>query len=155
MHMHNRKIAFLTIMLTLLLVGCGGNDVPEETPAPTPEHIEDTAAVFSCYGDSIVLSLEGGEAIQTATDTRVVLLPDKTKFDTVSIDYIEGNSLNDYGAGYYEGLEDSTKSAYEDGSFITSANAYAFLRTEKNSFLMIKGPVALKDYCLSLRERLQ
>lgn len=155
MFIHNCKIALVAFVTIALLTGCGGKDVPEETPAPTPEHMETTTVVFSCYDDSIVLNLEGNEAVQTMTDTRVVLLPDKTKFDVVSVDYIQGNSLINYGAGYYEGLEDDTKSAYENDSFITSTNVYAFTRTEKNSFLMVKGPVAFKDYCLSLRERLK
>lgn len=152
--MIRNKYLILGACLLVILTGCGKTTKAEETTT-TPSYTDATTFTFTCYGDLIKYKVEGDEGIQSATDTQLVILPDKGKSDKITVDYIQGNSLNDYGAAYREGLDDDSKSVYKDSSFSTDSNFYTFIRTEKNSFLMIKGPIGLEDYCVKLKNRLQ
>lgn len=121
---------------------------------PTAPHIESSYAEFTVYGDEGVgLELKDGEVFQSVTDTQVVVNPDIYQFDTIQIDYIQGVSLNDFGRDYWYAIQDNTKSEYDNG-FTTDEYCYRFVRTEKNSFIMIKGPLSMRSTIESLYNRI-
>lgn len=137
----------------LLSSGCKSKTV--ETEAAKPEYLDTTSINVSCYGDSIVFEVEDVEAIQSYNDSQIILLPDRENFDTIQIDYVEGNSLNDFAEAYYASISDSLKSDFKDNSFTTDNYAYALQKTDKNNYIIVKGPVLMKNYCKSLARRFQ
>lgn len=151
-----RKCIIL-MLFCLALSGCSKEEEPVETtppPPPTAAHLSDTTVVLDRWGDEgLTFSVEGSEAIQSYTDVQIQILPDVNQFEFVQVDYIQGVALNDFGMAYWSGFQDETKSEYDNG-FTTETECYRFIRTEKNSTLMVSGPIGLKDTVDSVYERL-
>jgi hypothetical protein len=148
-----RKVA-LCVLLCLLLSACSKEE-PVETEAviPTVSHVDNLQTSFTCWGDEVLLELEGDEVFAYANETQAKVLPDVYTSDGVVIDYIQGVSLNDFGYTYWYALDDSTKSEYDNG-FTTDTDCYKFVRTEKNSFIMIHGPLSTQKLVDNIYNRL-
>lgn len=151
--MRNKNL-FICLFICSLVVSACSKEVPVETEPPKPEYLDITEASFTTYGDLITLVIDSNEAIQSLTDSELVILPNRGEFTTVSVEYIQGNSLNDFMEGYYNGLPNTT-SELVDGKFTTDSKAYGFLITEKNNYLLFKAPLEMKDYLSELMGRFQ
>lgn len=147
------KFLFVILLVSSLAISACGKGVVAETESPTPESLDITSTTFDIYGDNIVFTVAGSEAIQSVTDTQLVVLPDSTGFDSVTVDYIQGNSLNNFPEAYYNGLSDKTTSDLVDNKFTTAEQCYGFLTTSKNNYLLFKGPVDKAGYLSALMER--
>lgn len=149
-----RKLIILLLCVGVCISGCGKEEIEEtETEVPTISHIDDISTSFTCWGDEIVLTLQGGEVFEYSNDTQAKVLPDVYTSDGIIIDYIQGVSLNDFGYNYWYALEDDSKSEYDEG-FTTDTDCYRFVHTEKNSFLMIKGPISTQKLVNDIFNRL-
>lgn len=138
-------------VIAMLLAGCAKEEVaPTE---PIPEYLSVSQVSFTCYGDDMVFKIKDDEAVQNYSSTQIILLPDKTAFDTIRVDYVQGVSLNDYGKAYYTGLEESDKSDYNNGVFTAGEYCYVFGKTESNNYVMIRGSIDYEDYCVELMKR--
>lgn len=149
------KNKFLSVILLVssLAIGACGKGVVAETESPTPKSLDITSTTFDIYGDNIVFTVVGSESIQSATDTQLVVLPNSTEFDCITVDYIQGNSLNNFPEAYYNGLSDKTISDLVNDKFTTADECYGFLTTSKNNYLLFKGPIDKADYLSALMER--
>lgn len=150
------RYLLVVLLCSLCLAGCKKEEeVVETTPPtlPTAAHVSDTSVVLDRWGDeNVIFSVQGEEAIQEYTDVQIRVLPNVNQFDYVQVDYIQGVALNDFGKAYWAGYQDETKSEYEDG-FTTEDKCFKFVRTEKNSTLMISGPISLEDEIKSIYNR--
>lgn len=147
------KFLFVILFISSLTISACSKGVVAETELTTPESLGITSTTFDVYGDDIVFTVSGTEAIQSVTDTQLVVLPNRTEFDTVTVDYIQGNSLNNFPEAYYNGLSDKTTSALVNDKFTTADECYGFLTTSKNNYLLFKGPIDKVDYLSALMER--
>ena len=86
----------------LLLTGCGG--APKEETVHTPEYLSITEVSVSIGDETIVYTAMNNEAVKSYSDKQFVVYPDKTLFDTVQVDFVQGNSLNNYIQAYYLSL---------------------------------------------------
>lgn len=85
--------------------------------------------------------------------SRFVVYPDKTLFDTVQVDFVQGNSLNNYIQAYYDGVA-GEKSALVDGSFTTASKAYCLKQTEDLNYIIVCGDKSNESFVNDLCERL-
>lgn len=146
---------FLCVVLTIcsLTVSACSKEVPVETEPPMPEYLDVTNVTLDTYGDNITFAVNGSEAIQSVTDTQVVILPDRTRFDMVTVEYIQGNSLNDFPQAYHDGLSGTDVTDLVDGKFTTSTQCYGFVTTVKNNYLLFKASLDKANYVSALMER--
>lgn len=132
----------LILLCSLMLVGCHKEEVVETLPP----YYDVTQLTFTVYEDNLIIPVEQG-SVQEVSNTEVSLLHDNM---VIRVDYIQGNSLNDYIEAYYAGVEDVTKTSLVDNHFQTSTTCYAFYKSANRNYVMISGPVAAKDYCSEL-----
>lgn len=152
--------SLVILLMCLSLTACSKEEEPVETtapppPPPTAAHVEDINITLDRWGDEgLVFSIKDDEAIQSYTDVQIKVLPNVNQFDYVQVDYIQGVSLNDFGKAYWAGYPDETKSEYESNGFTTDTTCFKFVRTEKNSTLMVSGPSSLSSFVQDIYERL-
>lgn len=147
-----RKKILFVFALSLMLLGCSKGEEVVET-VPTPVCLSDTSARLVIDDDVVTYQVEGSEALKSVATNQLVIYPDKTKFDEVLVDFVQGNSLNDFIQAYYNGIE-GAKSDLVDGSFKTESFAYCLRCTDDYNVIIVRGPVALVDFVDSLCERL-
>lgn len=93
------------------------------------------------------------EAVKSYSDKQFVVYPDKTLFDTVQVDFVQGNSLNNYIQAYYDGVA-GEKSNLIDGSFTTASKAYCLKQTEDLNYIIVCGDKSNESFVNDLCERL-
>lgn len=135
----------------LLLTGCGG--APKEETVPTPEYLSITEVSVSIGDETVVYTATNNEAVKSYSDKQFVVYPDKTLFDTVQVDFVQGNSLNNYIQAYYDGVA-GEKSALVDGSFTTASKAYCLKQTEDLNYIIVCGDKSNESFVNDLCERL-
>lgn len=135
----------------LLLTGCGG--APKEETVPTPEYLSITEVSVSIGDETVVYTATNNEAVKSYSDKQFVVYPDKTLFDTVQVDFVQGNSLNNYIQAYYDGVA-SEKSTLIDGSFTTANKAYCLKQTEDLNYIIVCGDKSNESFVNDLCERL-
>lgn len=135
----------------LLLTGCGG--APKEETVRTPEYLSITEVSVSIGDETIVYTAMNNEAVKSYLDKQFVVYPDKTLFDTVQVDFVQGNSLNNYIQAYYDGVA-GEKSNLIDGSFTTASKAYCLKQTEDLNYIIVCGDKSNESFVNDLCERL-
>lgn len=135
----------------LLLTGCGG--APKEETVPTPEYLSTTEVSVSIGDETVVYTAMNNEAVKSYSDKQFVVYPDKTLFDTVQVDFVQGNSLNNYIQAYYDGVA-GEKSNLIDGSFTTASKAYCLKQTEDLNYIIVCGDKSNESFVNDLCERL-
>lgn len=135
----------------LLLTGCGG--APKEETVLTPEYLSITEVSVSIGDETIVYTAMNNEAVKSYSDKQFVVYPDKTLFDTVQVDFVQGNSLNNYIQAYYDGVA-GEKSNLIDGSFTTASKAYCLKQTEDLNYIIVCGDKSNESFVNDLCERL-
>lgn len=135
----------------LLLTGCGG--APKEETVPTPEYLSIAEVSVSIVDETIVYTAMNNEAVKSYSDKQFVVYPDKTLFDTVQVDFVQGNSLNNYIQAYYDGVA-GEKSNLIDGSFTTASKAYCLKQTEDLNYIIVCGDKSNESFVNDLCERL-
>lgn len=146
----------ILLMTLVLLAGCSKEEVVETTEEdPMSQYLSSRDISFTAYGDKVTLSLRDNEAFAEISDTEAVIVPDVYDSAEVHVDYIQGNSLNDYAKAYYNSIEEATSSELEDNTFTTNDNFYGFVKTEKNSYVMVTSDKELEDYCRELLDRFE
>lgn len=135
----------------LLLTGCGG--APQEEIVHTPEYLSITEVSVSIGDETIVYTAMNNEAVKSYSDKQFVVYPDKTLFDTVQVDFVQGNSLNNYIQAYYDGVA-GEKSTLIDGSFTTVSKAYCLKQTEDLNYIIVCGDKSNESFVNDLCERL-
>lgn len=135
----------------LLLTGCGG--APKEETVPTPEYLSITEVSVSIGDETVVYTATNNEAVKSYSDKQFVVYPDKTLFDTVQVDFVQGNSLNNYIQAYYDGVA-GEKSTLVDGSFTTANKAYCLKQTEDLNYIIVCGDKSNESFVNDLCERL-
>lgn len=135
----------------LLLTGCGG--AQKEETVPTPEYLSITEVSVSIGDETIVYTAMNNEAVKSYSDKQFVVYPDKTLFDTVQVDFVQGNSLNNYIQAYYDGVA-GEKSTLIDGSFATASKAYCLKQTEDLNYIIVCGDKSNESFVNDLCERL-
>ena len=151
--MKSRKLLFCLFVCSLFMSACS-KEVPVDNEVPKPEYLNITEVNFIVYGDAVSFTVGGTEAIQSVSDTDLVILPNREEFTTVSVEYIQGNSLNDFAEAYYSGLTNTT-SDFVDGKFTTDTESYGFIKTDKNNYLLFKAPLHETEYLSELMGRFQ
>ena len=139
-------------LLCVALAGCGesAEEVPEETG---PAILEDRQVVFDCYGDeTLTLNLKDDEGLLSVSDSSATFYYNDNE---VTLDYIEGNSLNDFSKAYYSGLGIATSSGADYGSFTNEGSYYRFVKTDNNNYVMAKASADLDYYCDQLLDRIE
>ena len=135
----------------LLLTGCGG--APKEETVHTPEYLSIAEVSVSIGDETIVYTAMNNEAVKSYSDKQFVVYPDKTLFDTVQVDFVQGNSLNNYIQAYYDGVA-GEKSNLIDGSFTTASKAYCLKQTEDLNYIIVCGDKSNESFVNDLCERL-
>lgn len=135
----------------LLLTGCGG--APKEETVPIPEYLSITEVSVSIGDETVVYTATNNEAVKSYSDKQFVVYPDKTLFDTVQVDFVQGNSLNNYIQAYYDGVA-GEKSTKVDGSFTTASKAYCLKQTEDLNYIIVCGDKSNESFVNDLCERL-
>lgn len=69
------------------------------------------------------------------------------------MEYIQGNSLNDFPQAYHDGLSDTGVTELVDGKFTTSNLCYGFVTTNKSNYLLFKASLDKANYVSALMER--
>ena len=123
------------ILLTtvLLLAGCHKKEVTEETKET---YVDTVQCSFNTYDDTFSFALDDNEHFLSLTDTEAVVVTDDNK--SVYVDYIEGNSLNDFEKAY------KTSTGNENCMFLKSGS---------NDYLMIKYEADSKDLAEDIMQR--
>ena len=135
----------------LLLTGCGGTS--EEKTVPTPEYLSITEVSVSIGDETVVYTATNNEAVKSYSDKQFVVYPDKTLFDTVQVDFVQGNSLNNYIQAYYDGVA-GEKSTLIGGSFTTASKAYCLKQTEDLNYIIVRGDKSNESFVNDLCGRL-
>ena len=132
----------------MLLVGCGAK---EEVVKETSPILVDRQIVFDAYGDAQTLDLNEDEALVAVSDDAAVLVPDKDDLNqVVKVNYIQGNSLNDWAVAYAgaKGYE------LQGNGFIDESSYYGFRHNESdNTWVMVTADSELQGYCEELLGR--
>lgn len=146
----HRKL-FVVLCATMFLVGCKKEEVVETVPVPETLSIQ--SVTLKIGEEQVTYSVSGNEAVKSYTDKQIIVYPDSTQFDTVQVDYVQGNSLNDYIQAYYDG-KSGDKSELIDGSFTTGTEAYCLKQTEDLNYIIVRGDKSAESFVNELCERL-
>ena len=126
-----RCLVLLTV--AMMLTGCKKGEIPTETE---DAYVDTTQCSFSIYDDTFSFALNSNEHFLELTDTSASIKTDDDK--SVTVDYVEGNSLNDFEKAY--------KTA-------TGSDNCIFLKSESNDYLMVKYEEDSKDLANDLVKR--
>lgn len=137
----------VVLLCALLLVGCGKKEEPVETE---PVYMSATDVTFDSYDTAMHYTVPDDMAFKSIDENHAEVVLNKEDGTTASIDYIQGNSLNDFTKAYYMGLNDNTRSQIVDDSFTTDSTYYGFIKSDKNVYVMVKGPIGYKDKCAEM-----
>lgn len=142
----------VAMLLSVALVGCGNKE--EEVPVETsPALLEGRQVIFDCFGDeTLILDLKDVEGLLEVSETSATVY---CSGQEVTLDYIEGNSLNDFTKAYAMGLGVATSSEADYSSFTYDGEYYRFIKTENNNYVMAKASSDLDYYCDQLLERIK
>lgn len=131
-----------------LLTACSKEEEIVETQ---PAYQTMSTVAFTKYDDQFTLNLPSNTGVKEASDFKVVLYPDVEDLThTVEVNYIQGNSLQDYGEAFYDGLTATPKSEYSEDGYQAGDYFYVFKKSENNVYLRMKGGIQDMEYCKEL-----
>ena len=83
-----KRVILVLAMLTLM--GCGKKEEPVPETIPMPTYSTETSATISKYEDSVTYKVTESSAIESSSKDEIVVLPDRTKFDKVTVKLLQG-----------------------------------------------------------------
>ena len=138
----------MLLLAVCLTTACSKeSEIIETQPA---YQIMDTVS-FTKYDDKFTLKLPNTTGVREASDFVIILYPDIADLTrTVEVNYIQGNSLQDYGRAFYDGLTANPKSEYSESGYQAGDYFYIFRKSENNIYLRVKGGIQDMEYCKEL-----
>lgn len=135
-----RRFKLVILLAALLIVGCKKKE-PEPEPIPMPTYSSETKATISKYDDVVTYVVDDYSAIQTSNKDEFTVLPDKTKFDSVTVQLLQGG-LNAYLSDVIkDGLvnENGSNIEYYKKGFKIDGVVYGFIYTKTFNTIMATG----------------
>lgn len=134
-----KRVILMLAMLTLM--GCGKKEEPVPETIPMPTYSMETSATISKYEDSVTYKVTGSSAIESSSKDEIVVLPDRTKFDKVTVKLLQGGQNAYLFDVIKHGLvnEDKSNIEYYKRGYKIDGTVYGFIYTKKWNTIMATG----------------
>ena len=134
-----KRVILVLSMLTLM--GCGKKEEPAPETMPMPTYSTETSATISKYDDSVTYKVTESSAIESSSKDEIVVLPDRTKFDKVTVKLLQGGQNAYLFDVIKHGLvnEDKSNIEYYKRGYKIDGTVYGFIYTKKWNTIMATG----------------
>ena len=134
-----KRVILVLAMLTLM--GCGKKEEPVPETIPMPTYSTETSATISKYDDSVTYKVTESSAIESSSKDEIVVLPDRTKFDKVTVKLLQGGQNAYIFDVIKHGLvnEDKSNIEYYKRGYKIDGTVYGFIYTKKWNTIMATG----------------
>lgn len=131
----------ILVLAILTLMGCGKKEEPVPETIPMPTYSTETSATISKYDDSVTYKVTESSAIESSSKDEIVVLPDRTKFDKVTVKLLQGGQNAYLFDVIKHGLvnEDKSNIEYYKRGYKIDGTVYGFIYTKKWNTIMATG----------------
>lgn len=131
----------ILVLAILTLMGCGKKEEPVPETIPMPTYSTETSATISKYEDSVTYKVTESSAIESSSKDEIVVLPDRTKFDKVTVKLLQGGQNAYLFDVIKHGLvnEDKSNIEYYKRGYKIDGTVYGFIYTKKWNTIMATG----------------
>lgn len=131
----------ILVLAILTLMGCGKKEEPAPETIPMPTYSTETSATISKYDDSVTYKVTESSAIESSSKDEIVVLPDRTKFDKVTVKLLQGGQNAYLFDVIKHGLvnEDKSNIEYYKRGYKIDGTVYGFIYTKKWNTIMATG----------------
>ena len=131
----------ILVLAILTLMGCGKKEETMPKTMPMPTYSTETSATISKYEDSVTYKVTESSAIESSSKDEIVVLPDRTKFDKVTVKLLQGGQNAYLFDVIKHGLvnEDKSNIEYYKRGYKIDGTVYGFIYTKKWNTIMATG----------------